>query len=260
MKYDLLQLTQRILSSIKGEEIADIADTAESLTVVDIIKECYFNIIANQDFPEVKTLYNLTKGSTTLKVFFTIPTSSHAMEWVKYNKRSVTDTVDLFEDVSYMPLKDFLDMTQQFSGLGATIVGSGSYTLPNSSSTTFWWRKDKAPTYFTVLQDDIVVFDSFDSAVETADGLASSKTLAYGIAPNAWSDTNTFVPQLDDQQVNVLLKEAKAIAWEELRQMPNQTAAMQARKAKISAEKKKDRGNYNHVGYYYEKYPNYGRK
>ena len=50
------------------------------------------------------------------------------------------------------------------------------------------------------------------------------------------------------------------MAWLELRQTQNAGAEREARKARISAEKKKDKLNYNHKLYYYTNYPNYGRR
>lgn len=81
MKYTLLELTQRVLESIKGEEINDIGDTAESVSVVNIIKECYLTLIAEKDLPEQKELYELVSSGDTLKpVLMTIPEDVYGMD------------------------------------------------------------------------------------------------------------------------------------------------------------------------------------
>lgn len=258
MKYTLLELIQRILSSIKGEEVNNYSDTAESLVVRDIVKECYYNIISTQDFPELKTLFELNaSGDNAKPTMMTLPSDVVGLEWVKYNKIASGETADRFDYVRYVPLKDFLDMNHAMDEDEDNI---GSFTVTTGASDTidFFFRDDKAPDFYTSFDDNTIVFDSYDSTVDST--LQKTKTLCYGLKGTTWVDSNSFTLPLDAQQFNILLKEAKAMAWEELRQTNNVTATMQARRAKIAAEKKKDRVNYNHKSYYYANYPNYGRK
>lgn len=257
MKYTLLELIQRILSSIKGEEVSNYNDTAESLVVRDIIKECYYNIVGNQDFPELKTLFELTASSSSTPTKMSIPSDVIGLEWVKYNKIAAGETAPSFGFVEYVPLEEFVARMHMLSTTDSN-VGTYNLTTGTSDAIEFYYRKDKAPDYYTSFDDSTIVFDSYDLGVEAF--LAKNKTLCYGLKATTWTDSNSFTLPLDAQQFNILLKEAKVLAWEELRQSPNQTAAMQARKAKIAAEKKKDRANYDHTGYYQAKFPNYGRK
>lgn len=258
MKYTLLELIQRILSSIKGEEVNSYDDTAESLVVRDIVKECFYNIVATQDYPEMKTLFELNaSGDSSKPTLMTMPDDALGLEWVKYDKSTVDDTAASLQYVRYLPLEDFLEMNHALS-TDESNVGTFTVTTGAADSIDFYYRDDKAPDFYTSFDDSTVIFDSYDAEVDTT--LQKTKTLCYGLKGTTWDDDNDFTLPLDAQQFNVLLKEAKAMAWEELRQTNNATATMQARKAKIAAEKKKDRVNYDHTGYYYAKYPNYGRK
>ena len=258
MQYTLLEIIQRTLSSIKGEEVNSYDDTAESLVVRDIVKECFYNLIAGQDFPELKTLFELNaSGDNNKPTLMTIPSDVLGVEWIKYNKIAVNETADVFDYVHYLPLKDFLERNHALDEDEAE-VGSFTVTTGISDSIDFFYRNDRAPMYYTSFDDETVIFDSYDSDVDTT--LQKTKTLAYGLKSTTWSDTNNFVLPIDSQQFNILIKDVKAMAWEELRQTNNASAIMQARKARISAEKKKDRMNYKGIGYYYSKYPNYGRK
>jgi len=256
MKYTLLELTQRVLSSIKGEEINSISDTAESLAVVDIIKECYATLIAQQDFPEQKTLFSLvSSGDSNKPVLMTIPEDAYGIEWLKYNGVASGDTDPVWQDVKYLQLKDFLDYTQQFN-TSETDVSSMSITL-GDSTISFKYRSDGAPKYFTTIDDNQLLFDSYDTAVDST--LQSSKTIAYGLRIS-WTTADTYTPDLDSQQFAILLKDAKAMAWQELKSVDNVAAARQGRDLRIAAEYKKTRANYKNMGYYYDQYPNYGRK
>lgn len=258
MKYTLLELIQRILSSIKGEEVNSYDDTAESLVIRDIIKECYFSIIGNQDFPELKTLFELNaSGDSSKPTLMTLPNDVLGLEWIKYDKKALGETAPKFEKVGYLPLSEFISRMHNLSTDDSN-VGTFDVTTGSSDDIEFYYENDRPPMYYTSFDDKSIIFDAYDAAVDTT--LRKSKTLCYGLKSTIWEDENTFVLPIDAQQYMILLKEAKAIAWEELRQTPNQTAAMQVRKAKIAAEKKKDRVNYDHKEYYYTRYPNYGRK
>ena len=258
MKYTLLELIQRVLSSIKGEEVNNYNDTAESLVVRDIVKECFYNIIGTQDFPELKTLFELTaSGDSAKPTLMTLPADVVGLEWVKYNKIALGETTPNFGYVSYLPLEEFLSRMHMLS-TDDDAVGTFTVTTGSADTIEFYYRDDKAPDFFTSFDDNTLIFDSYDVLVDST--LQKSKTLCYGLKSGTWTDSNSFTLPLDAQQFNILIKEAKAMAWEELRQTNNQTATSQARKAKIAAEKKKDRANYDHTGYYYSRYPNYGRK
>jgi len=255
-KYTLLELTQAVLRSIKGEEISDIADTTESLAVVGIIKECYYNLISNTDFPELYTLFELTaSGDNNLPVKMSIPSTIAAMEWVKYNWDEDGDNPNWVQ-IRYLPLKDFIEM-QNMLDLTADEVAEMNLTV-GSDTIQFKYRNDKMPEYFTSIEDTTLVFDSHIATLDTT--LVKAKTLCYGLTEGAWTQSNSFTFSIDSQQYDTLLKEAKAMAWQELKSIENAAALRSARKNRIKAEQKKFRANYTKGGYYHTLYPNYGRK
>lgn len=258
MKYTLLELIQRVLSSIKGEEVNNYDDTAESLVVRDIVKECYYNLLSQQDFPEHNTLFELNaSGDNTKPTVMFIPDNVISLEWVKYNKETTEDTDPAFMEINYLPLKDFLQMNHSMS-LSESNVSSFTIDTGNSDSIDFLYRDDKAPDFYTSFDDHTLIFDSFDLTVDTT--LKKNKTLCFGMKEAEWEDDNSFTPDLDSQQFSILLKDCKYMAWQELRQTENMAALRDSRRSRIAAERKKTRSNYNHKLYYYTEYPNYGRK
>jgi hypothetical protein len=256
LKYSLLDLTQRILQSIKGEEVNTISDTAESLAVVGIIKECYYTLIAEKDLPEQKTLFQLdASGDNTKPVLMTIPDDVYALEWVRYN---VADTGDSSEwrEMEWLSLDDFLYIV---GGLDSTATYVDEMTISlKGDNLVFKYRNDVAPRFYTTIDDTRLLFDAYDNTNDTT--LQSAKTQCYGVKLTAWSDTDDFELELDAQQYVMILKEAKTMAWQELKSIDNVLAAKQARQIRIQAESKKNRANYKKFKYYYDQYPNYGRK
>ena len=258
MQLTLLELIQRVLSSVKGEEVDNYDDTAESLVVRDIIKECYYTLISSKDFPELKTLFELNaSGDPTKPTLMTMPSDVVGLEWVKYNKILLGNTDASYEYVYYLPMREFLDQIDGYND-DETYIGSFSVTTGSADTIEFKYKSDHAPMYYTSFNDSTLIFDSYDSAIDTT--LQKTKTKCYGLKSSTWTNSNNFTLPLDSQQFDILLKEAKAMAWMELRQTENIKAEREARRAKIQAEKKKDRVNYNAKGDYYTRYPDYGRR
>lgn len=257
MKYTLLELTQSVLRSIKGEAVNSISDTQESLDVADIVKECYYTIISGMDLPETKTLFELNaSGDNNKPTLMTVPDDVYSLEWLEYDNQTLDDTEPNYVAVNFFPLDKFLEYTNQLDS-SETYVDSMTLTI-NGDSITFKYRNDKAPEIAATIDDNQIIFDSYDSEVDTT--LQKTKSRAYGIRLTDWETDDNFTPNLDAHQFQLLLKEAKAMAWQELKSVENVAAQRSARQLKISAKAKRDRVNQKHMGYYHDWYPNYGRK
>lgn len=257
MKYNLLQLTQSVLRSIKGEAVNSISDTQESADVADIIKECYYTIVSRMDLPETKTLIELeASGDNTQPVLMYMPDNVYTIEWLKYDIQSIADPEPNWREIDYLPLKNFVEYVNNLNTDEAT-VGEMTLTL-NADNITFKYKNDTGPKYYTTIDDERIIFDAYDSSTDT--WLQKTKTQAYGIRITDWESSDTFTPNLDAHQFQLLLKEAKAMAWQEMKSIDNVAAQRSARQLMISAKNKRNRVNQKNMGYYHDQYPNYGRK
>jgi hypothetical protein len=227
MRYTLLELTQDILSSLDSEEVNSISDTTESMQVVKVIKTVYDDLQSRANLPIQKTLFNLTaSGDSTKPILMTKPTTIDSIEWVRYNKILDGDTDPTWSDIKYLPLDAFVMMTQNLLVSDST-VDTMSQTS-NGFTFTFYYKNDRGPSYYTSYNDNTLIFDSYDSEVDTT--LQSSKTLCFGELTNVFTESDTWVPNLQPTQFSLLLNEAKALAWAELKQTVHQKAELTARR------------------------------
>lgn len=118
---------------------------------------------------------------------------------------------------------------------------------------TFYYKNDQRPHICTVIQDYYVIFDAYDSAVDST--LQESKTLVKAQVNPAFTLSDVFVPNLDDQQFPLLLNEAKALAFFEIKQQPHQKAEQEARRQWIHSQKEKDL----HTTPGFDQLPKFGR-
>jgi len=67
------------------------------------------------------------------------------------------------------------------------------------------------PTYYTSFDDEHIVMNSFDSSLELI--LQANKTRAYGSVYPAFTISDSFEPDLDDNMLPYLLAEAKSTCF-----------------------------------------------
>jgi hypothetical protein len=132
---------------------------------------------------------------------------------------------------------------------------TNGFTTEISDTITLRYKLNKQPQFYCVLQNYYFIFDSYDNTQDSA--LQSSKSLVSGfITPNFYMVDN-FIPDLDDWAFPLLLNEAKALAFFELknathphaeREIDRQWSALQKTKAVVNKPS------------YFEQLPNFGRK
>lgn len=261
MKYTLLELVQSVLSSMDSDEVNSISDTVESLQVTEVIKTVYDDIISRSELAIQKTLFNLEASGSALKPVLMIkPATIDSIEWIRYNKIILGDTDPRWEEIRYMPLDSFLMMTQNMSPSetdtdAMTHIASG-FTL------TFHFKNNTGPQYYTTFDDNTIIFDAYDAAVDTT--LQASKSLCYGTLSNVFVQTDGFVPNLQPHQFPLLLNEAKALAWAELKQTEHKKAEASARRNWIHLAKTRKHiphpGRFAGGGHPFDALPNFSRK
>lgn len=254
-KKTLLQLVQEILSSTDGSEINSYTDNTESLQVSRILENTYWDIVSTSSFGTRFNFFTLNaSGNTLFPTVMTLPSNVVTMESLKYNNRTATSAQVLFRDVTYLVKEEFLGMMYEKDSTDVTNV-TFNYPVANSGSLFMIARKDTHPSFYTTFDDQTVLFDSYDSGVDTT--LQSSKTLCYGETNPVWTYADSFVPDLPEKQFTILRNEAKATAFVELKQQTNSDAVAKARKGWISSQKTGDKIT---VKDHLLKTPNYGKR
>lgn len=237
MKYTLLDLTQTILSSMDSVEANSITDSVESQQVAKIIRTVYFDIINRANLPENFSLKNLDpSGDSTKPVIMYVPVDVAEVKWLKYDSRTTADTDVQYELITFQSMEEFLnnmDMMDQ----DATNVGSFTLTTNGLSTSTFMYWTDRAPKYCTSFNDNTLIFDAYDSTVDST--LQSSKSRAYCKLIIPFQMLDTFTPNLDEPQFQLLLNEAKSLAWAELKQSAHPKAEQSAKRGWTSLNKSK---------------------
>jgi len=238
-KLTLLDMVQEILSSLNGDEVNSYSDTAESNQIAQILKRKYYDIQTRGDVPEHKQLIQLTaSGDTDKPVQMTIPSGVSNIYWIKYFDNNTDDSVSvpLYKYVTMLPLEQFLDYVNNFN-TDEDNVESMTFTQ-GGFDYTFYYMTDRQPSCCTCISNQWVIFDSFDSEVDTT--LQGSKTEVFAKKVPTFTMADSFVPELPDNEFSLLMNEAKALAFYELKQMPHPLADREIKRQWSAAQKNKE--------------------
>lgn len=203
---------------MESDEVNSINDTIESLQIAQMVKTTYYNIIDGRDWPWLKEMFQLTGlGLTTKPSHMQIPETIIDVLWIRYNSRTVTDTKDNYKKIQYKTPEEFIAITDARNSSLANID-----TITDYGGTPLFIVNDAAPTYYTSFDENYVVFDSYDSDVDTS--LQSSKVKCYGKRNPTFTLSDSFTPDLPVQMFSYLLNEAKSTAFLTAKQTVNQKA------------------------------------
>ena len=247
MKRTLLDIVQEIQSDLDLDEIESIDDTMESEQIVVIVKATYYSMISNRLWPHLRRSIQIEPYSDVTKpTHMKIQDEIKELCFLNYNKANATDTRKKYSAIKYLQPDEFIHRTNQNNDAEANVTA-----VVDPGGIDLFVRNDTAPTYYTSFDDSTLIFDSYDSAVDTT--LQESKVQAQAYVIPAWSSADDFIPDLPDDAFTALVEEAKSRASLRLRQVADQKAEQESGKQNrwLARKARRVAGGIQ--------YPNYGR-
>jgi len=248
-KLTLLDMVQDILSDMDSDEVNSIDDTVESLQVAQIVRQTYYNIMAEQFFPMEAVLTALTPASDTdTPTHFSIPDNTDRISTIRYDIRASASDALRYTDMTYLSPEDFLTMV-----LGRDSTASNIQTVTDDTGRKLLIQNDKAPQFWTTFDDENIIFDSFNSSIDTT--LQASKMICYAEISESFSLEDDFVaPNIPAKGFPYFLAEAKGMCFVNIKQQANPKIEQISRRLRNKLISEKFR-----VGDLIT-YPDYGRR
>lgn len=248
MKQTLLSIVQEILSDMNSDPVNSIGDTTEAGQVAVIVKRTFLNLVNDRLWPNTKRLFRLTSSADADKpTHMRIEDDITEVDWVKYDTRkAVSDPID-YTDIRYLTPENFLTLV-----MGRDPTRSNMTTVMDYNGTPLIIQNDHAPTYYTSFDDKHLVFDSWDSAMDSI--LQQSKTQVYGSVEPEWQMNDDFIPDMPSKFFPYLVNEAKSTAFIKVKEVFSQKDEQNAVRQKSWLSRHKHRNNGG------TRYPDYGRK
>ena len=247
-KKTLLEMTQDVLNDLDSDAVNSIDDTVEAQQVAQIIRSCHDELTSNRNWPTQKTLIQLeASGSLSRPNYLQLPSGIKEMVEFRYNAIKDGETRIQYKEVKWMYPDEFLNFTNQRNSDNTNVQ-----QVQDDSGVVLLVLDDVAPSYWTTFDDEWVICDSYDSAVD--DTLKKSKTQAIVYKEATWTHSDEFIPDLPEEAFSMLIEEAKSTAFVVLKQMANQKAEQKAARQQRWLSRKAWKA---HGGV---RYPHYGRK
>jgi len=195
------------------------------------------------------TVVSYTGFVLVLDVVSTAGSGTYA-DWVITNASSAATAG--YKYVTILPIDQFLDQINRYNP-SETNVQSFTFT-EGGANFTFYYKTNHQPKYCTIIENNYVIFDMYNQQFDST--LQSSKTLVYCRKISPFTMSDSFIPDLDDNRFPLLINEAKALAWIELKQTPNPKADLEVRRQWSSTQKDK---NVSPRPSSFDELPNFGR-
>jgi hypothetical protein len=204
-KKTLLQIVQTVLENIDGENVNSISDTVEAQQIASFIEQTFFNIINNRDYPEHYDFFVLDAASDSNNpTKFTIPDNIKQICNMWY---MVDATTKEYRELDEVDILTFVQRSDSLTGSSHTNI-----TINGTNVKVF---NDRHPSYFTVLEDNVVIMDAYKSSVDNT--LQESKIRCYGIKHPVFTISDSFVPNIDLNLFPFLISESTSMAFDLLK-------------------------------------------
>ena len=249
MKMTQLEMVVDILSDSGSDIINSISDTEESQQVSQILRTTYYEMMAKKNWPHLRTLTQLdTLSDTSIPNVMQVPAGTKEIVSIAYDTIKVDGTKTVFSTIEYLEPDYFLAQLNTRDSSQTEVV---PITLNDGAKILI--KDNKAPEYWTTFDEFTIIFDSYDSEVDSF--LLNDKTQAILFKTGGtWETTDSFIPNLPAEFFPALLAEAKSVAFYVLKQEMNEKAEQQAKRQMVAVATK---GNIVGVD---ETYQSFGRR
>lgn len=245
----MLEMVQGILSDMDSDEINNIGDTVESDQIAWVIEQTYRNLSGTTVIPELEELVQLEALSDVNRPnYLKLPSDVDKLSSIRYDTRDVGETRKRYRDIAYLDPNKFLDRI-----LVRDSTTSNTTTVIDFSGVPLLIRNDRRPRFWTSFDDEHIIFDSFDIAVDTT--LQESKTISIGKRRPAFNrNDNDFIPDIDADYFPLFYSEAKLLCFDQFKQTAPVVVAGTAREQKTKMQNDKHRFSIKTAT------PDYGRR
>lgn len=163
-----------------------------------------------------------------------------------------------YKYVTVIPTDQFIDYVNRFNPTDSNVLPYNfsdiSNRMPYDFTFSLLYKNDNQPQWCTVINNTYVLFDSYDNTQDST--LQSSKTMVMAQVLPTFQMVDSFIPDLDDNRFPLLLNEAKAMAFYELKQQPHLLADRELKRQWTVTQKTRSVENRPN---YFDQLPNMGR-
>lgn len=199
--YNNLKTVQHVLGAMESNNVNTVGATIESVEVLRIMEEVFFELMAYGEWPHLEELRQLESVSDLSKpTYLRIPSSTATVDLFKYDMK----------ELQYVTPLEFINMTHERNKEADNVVELSSY-----NNVQLLIINNEAPTCWTSFDDEHIVCDSYNK--EDSATLMGSKSMILCKTTPQWEVTDEFIPELPEEMFPTYLAKVKARAFLQLK-------------------------------------------
>ena len=247
-KMTILDMVQDIMNDIDGEFVNSIDDTEEAMQVAQIIRSTYNAMMSNRNWAHTRHPLQLTPTTNLAQpTHVVVPDKVKELYFVNYDISTAEAANSSYQEMKYKEPDTFLRLTNEYNTSEGTVT-----QVTDDSGITIQVLNNTAPSFYTSFDDRTLVFNAYDSEVESNITSNRMQAMAY-MMPDLIIEDNS-IPDLPDDAFALLVESVKSKASWKLRQVADPAAQAEA-KRQVKWLARNHRRIHKGI-----KYPNYGRK
>jgi hypothetical protein len=178
-----------------------------------------------------------------------IPEDMSTIEWIKYNVKLDDDDDDVYRDIRRLTPEEFVRHVNARPSTDTT-----NYQVVEHNGRSLVIDKTEAPRYWTSFDDEYLVFDSYNSDIDST--LQSSKFIIHAASEPVFDvDDDDFIPDLPANLFPYLYSKVEANAFAKDKQQVNPKSEQTENRLRIRSQRNKHRqARLNNQG------PDYGKR
>lgn len=205
MNRTLLYLVQRVLEKLDLDVVNSINDSPDAILIAREAEDTYYDLVNRNEWPERYDLINVESvGDTNNPTALRLSTDTLNILSLRYDVTTADDTDTIYRELIQLDPEDFLDKVYSRND-SETTTTTASY-----KGLDIYVYNDQMPTYFTVFDNEFLVLDSWDSAVETT--VQGTKSVVRGSTIPTFETTDAYVLPVDITTFPLYLAEVTAAA------------------------------------------------
>lgn len=224
----LLQVVQSTLGAMDSHSVDTIGENPESEQLVLVAREVYEEMATHQDIPQFQKLDQLLGlNDSSRATMMRIPDECTDIGTVRYRHVSSSGRVKM-EEVRFRDKDLFLHEQLCLDVDDTDKVG---YNVLESNIQVPYYR-DRGPCYFTLFDDQHLIFDAVDTVQAQDNTLHNDASLVISYVVPEFEMRDDFIIPLPAQMQTQFLAQMKEVAFMEQKQMANPVQTEKSRRTR----------------------------
>lgn len=241
-KKNLLQIVQSVMSSMNSDSVNSIADLEESMQIAEKAQEVYEDLMALEDWEHLRTTFQLEAVADSERPnYLKLPQGVATLGEIWYDKRKAVSDAKNYELVEYLDPDSFLRLV-----LSRKSTESSIKTVNDFGGAELFIKNNLAPTYWTSFDGEYLVFDSWDSGIDST--LQQSKNTARGTKETVFTLSDEFIPDLPSKMFPAYIQEVTRVCSLYFREQPSPNDERRSFRS-LANQKNRQRANHKKVRY-----------